>query len=433
MKKLLEIALKTADSAEIYKLDTINHSVSFENSRLMEMESSFQSGVSLRLLKNGRQGFAFTKNLRDRLCLVKNALVSLSGAVEAPFELPRTAKLPRLSTFDKSISMVTTAELAAECDRVSKLLDSKTKAQANVAGILITTRLSILNSSGTDLKQKHSTYVLVPAVLFPGTCTSISRISAKKTFKPADGSLLDFITGTYNSAREEVVPASGKMKVMFMPEVMYALFWRIKAGVSGESLYRKTTPLAGKIGQKIFSDRITIYNDPLDDSEPGARSFDDEGTACRKYPIVEKGVFRNFYFDLLHAGKMKVPPTGNGFRSAMWGGDRVTMKPGSALTHPRFKTGSKSFSEMVESMDEGIIVAHALGAHSGNIPNGDLSIGLSPGLYVKDGKIRGHVKDAMVTGNIYEMFNNVLEIENELHDGDPAILFDQVSVATRKK
>lgn len=48
-------------------------------------------------------------------------------------------------------------------------------------------------------------------------------------------------------------------------------------------------------------------------------------------------------------------------------------------------------------------MAGALGAHSGNIPNGDFSIGLSPGLYVENGEIVGHVKDSMVAGNIYEV------------------------------
>jgi len=53
-------------------------------------------------------------------------------------------------------------------------------------------------------------------------------------------------------------------------------------------------------------------------------------------------------------------------------------------------------------MDTGILIAGVMGAHSGNILNGDFSIGLSPGVYVEKGEIRGHVKDAMVAGNIFD-------------------------------
>ncbi|MDD2717109.1 MAG: metallopeptidase TldD-related protein [Candidatus Wallbacteria bacterium] len=427
MRKLLETALKAADGVEIYSQDTVRHEVSFEDARLTVLESTLQAGVSLRLFKNGRQGFAYTKNLRDRRKLIDNALISLNGAVEAPFSLPGSARLPRLSTYDKAMEKTTPRDLAGECLRISKILSGKTKVQVNVSGVMKFTRLSILNSSGADLLQKHSSCVLMPSILFPGTYASVNREFVKKTYEPADDELLDFIARIYNAARQEVVPASGKMKVMFMPEVMYVFLRRIRSGTSGESLYRKITPLADKLGLKIFSDKISIFNDPLNDADPGARSFDDEGTPCRRYPIVEKGVFRSFFFDLLHAGKMKVAPTGNGFRQAA---DRVTVRPGSILIHPLIETGAKSFDEMLKTMDEGLIVMGALGAHSGNIPNGDFSIGLSPGFYVKNGKIVGHVKDAMVTGNIYEMFNNVLEVENELHDRNPAILFDQVNVET---
>jgi len=86
-------------------------------------------------------------------------------------------------------------------------------------------------------------------------------------------------------------------------------------------------------------------------------------------------------------------------------------------------------------MDRGLIVCGALGAHSGNIPNGDFSVGLSPGLYVEKGEIAGRIKDAMITGNIYDMMQKVIGIEDRVHAANtgfyPAILFDDVNVATK--
>lgn len=92
---------------------------------------------------------------------------------------------------------------------------------------------------------------------------------------------------------------------------------------------------------------------------------------------------------------------------------------------------------MVKSMDKGIIIEGALGYHSGNVPNGDYSIGACPGLYVEEGEIVGRVNDAMIAGNIYETLKHVVAIGDTLypsHDGAwvPAILCDDVSVATKK-
>jgi PmbA protein len=90
---------------------------------------------------------------------------------------------------------------------------------------------------------------------------------------------------------------------------------------------------------------------------------------------------------------------------------------------------------MIATMEKGVIVAGALGGHSGNILNGDYSIGLAPGLYVEDGRIVGHVKDAMVAGNIFDTLKTVIALEDTGHPGYggvfPAVLFDNVSVATK--
>ena len=113
----------------------------------------------------------------------------------------------------------------------------------------------------------------------------------------------------------------------------------------------------------------------------------------------------------------------------------ISMKPTPALQYLSIEPGKKEFSQLIKDMDRGIIVCGALGAHSGNIPNGDFSIGLSPGLYVEKGEIRGRIKDAMVAGNIYETMRQVVDIENTIHPAStgyyPAILFDNVNVATK--
>lgn len=96
------------------------------------------------------------------------------------------------------------------------------------------------------------------------------------------------------------------------------------------------------------------------------------------------------------------------------------------MTHLTIKPGDTSFADMVKSMEKGLIVEGALGAHSGNIPNGDYSIGADPALYVENGEIVGRAKDVMVAGNIYDTLKHVVALEDSLH-------FDNVNVVNGLK
>ena len=90
---------------------------------------------------------------------------------------------------------------------------------------------------------------------------------------------------------------------------------------------------------------------------------------------------------------------------------------------------------MVRMIDRGIIIAGALGAHSGNIPNGDYSVGLAPALYVENGEIVGRISESMAAGNVYETLQNVVAVGDEVMPTSfgrfPALLTEGVSVASR--
>jgi len=186
--------------------------------------------------------------------------------------------------------------------------------------------------------------------------------------------------------------------------------------------------------------RIGVKRDPAFGPDPGIASeilyLDDEGVACSDFKIIENGILKSFFYDLEYAKKLKTKPTGHGFRTSMWGGDPMTLKPRPSMLHVRFKPGDKSLTQLIESIDRGVIIEGALGAHSGNIPNGDYSIGASPGLYIEDGEIIGRVKDAMVSGNVYETLKDVIDVGDTLYTyyyggRIPAILCDNVNVATK--
>ena len=434
----MELAKKSCDKAEVYSLQHNINSVSFENAKLHDIETNFQSGLSLRIIKDNKLGFAYTKNIQNREELIQNALDSLKGGVAANYDFPLTTKTIQLDTYDTSLEEIANTKLVEECSRVCELLKSSANGEIMMQSGTAIDQTRIINTAGTDISFKNTGYYMTGNVIFPGSAAGIIRVFISKKFEPMPDNLIKEIISLYNLSSKVVTPEGGKMKVLFMPYSLFTFTGRILSGTSGKSIYEKISPIADKMGEKIWSDKITVYDDPLNDRYPAARPFDDEGVPTQFFPVVENGVLKNFYYDLNYAGKLKTKPTGHGYKINMWGGDSLKVKPTPFLAYLNIKAGQKSLAQLIKSIDRGIILEGALGGHSGNIPNGDYSVGVCPGMYVENGEIIGRVKDAMIAGNIYQTLKNVVDVGDTAYPLSlgggliPPILCAEVSVATKR-
>lgn len=436
MERLLETARPVCDQAEVFAVDTEETTCTFQNAAFHDLETSFRGGVSLRVIKNGRLGFAYTRNLMDSGELLQNAVDSLHGGVEARFDFPDTTSVPRLSTSHPDLKSLNSEVMVQECARVSDQLSGCTTGEVAVTSWKHHQCTRIVNSNGTDLSYEGSFFCTYVLVSYPGTRTGILRILCRPGFAAVPDDVLDELVALYNPSVKSVKPRLGRMKVLFMPNALVTVTWRLQSALSAKSVFEKVSPIIHKVGQQVFSEALTVLDDPTDDSCPRARPFDDEGVATARLTLIENGEVRSFYNDLHHAAKLAVPPSGHGYRTDKWFGDPVEMPPTPAAAHLRIQPGSESLAELIKSMDRGLIVEGALGFHSGNIPNGDFSIGANPGLYVENGEIVGRVKDAMVAGNIYETLQRIVAVGDTPApcfgwSRTPAILCENVSVASK--
>lgn len=437
MEKLLELVQKAADQAEIYSIQSAVNKVSFKDAKLYNIETDYQSGVSLRIIKNGRLGFAYTRNLTDRQELLNNALLSLEGGVEAGFDFPGPDELQSLDTYEPSVKTMTCNEALDETKRICEDLSTKTEGEIMAGAFFAEDTLRTMNSNGLNINRRSSIAGSNGVIIYPGSGSGIGREYLGKKMEPMSKQLLDEAIFLYSKGENIIEPKGGRMKVLFMPDSMITLLWRISSGLNGKMVYEKVSPISDKKGKNIFSSSLTIVDDPLNDKYPDARACDDEGIPCRELTLVENGVLKSFYYNLKYAGKAGVKSTGHGYRNGPWGGDPLAINPEPFLGHLTIKPGNASLEKLISSMDRGIIVEGVLGAHSGNIPNGDYSVGVSPGLYVENGEIVGRVKDAMIAGNIYETLSNVIDIGSVLYPAFsgawvPPILCEGVSVTTKK-
>ncbi|RJR25558.1 MAG: TldD/PmbA family protein [Desulfobacteraceae bacterium] len=430
MEKILSLAARVGDSAEVFHTELAETEIIFEDSTLTGINSTHQRGYSLRLRKGDRLGFSYTKNPAERFDLVKKAETFLYKGVMAFFTFPKQHGPVELFSFDPLIEELSVERVIKELKRVCAIISGSVqgKGQCNSAACFGTKLARVINTNGLDVSQLSSFYKVTCQILFPNSHESLRHNSSDICFSMITESRLLDLGRIYKAALPIVDIKEREMDVIFSPHAMHALMWRLQAGASAASLYEGVSRLKGMTGDKITSDKITILDDPGVVGRPDSRWFDDEGVPTSKLELIKKGVLCSFFTNLDYASKTGLEPSGHGYRNGMWGGDPISLQPVPTLSHCSILPGDKSLDEMIADIRRGVIIMGVLGAHSGNIPNGDFSLGLNPGLYIEGGKMLGRLKNKMFSGNVYNLLNNVSSIENKLYESDyglyPHVCFD---------
>jgi len=422
---MLEEARKRCDSAELYSSEKREDHISFENGNLKNIESTVTNGYGMRMIRDGRMGFSFTTNMKN--VLIENCYESMKAGSAARFSLPRALGTKKVNSFDPQLNGVDNEEIAKECDRVLDELSEGIKAQVDFYARRIIKKITVSNTEGAELSQELSYLVLQPIVYYPNSTASIGRAHISVGFEHYPQESLDFLCDMWSAGKRKTEAGTGLKEVLFLPEEVSSLLLSLTIATNGKNVCEGKSPLADRRGQAIFDEKIGVYNDPLDDRFAGARSFDDEGVPCRRLPIVEKGVLRNFYYDLDWASRACEEPTGNGLKR------ELSSKPEPLLDNLSVSPGSKALEDMIAEIDDGIIVCGTLGNFVGNLYKGDFSMGVAPALVVKAGEIKGRAGELMVSGNLYEVMKDVTAVESKIHPtwggNFPAILLREVNVS----
>ncbi len=420
MEKLLSMARGIADSAEVYYRETRETEIFFEDSSPSSINHSHRVGFALRIKKGERGGSSYCSEPKDPAELVRKAAVSLDAGAKAFFAFPGAHPADELETFDPEIEKLSDPQVINEIQRICAVLNGelKGKGQCNVSASYGELFLRIINTAGLDVSQKISFYKVSPQILFPNSQESLRLKQSATGFQSFPDSRLIDLARAYICGLPVLDAGPKGLDAIISPDAFHVLLWRLEAAASAASLCEGVSRLKGKMGQKIASDIFSLEDDARIKGNPQSRWFDDEGVPARSHPVIENGVFRGFFSNLDSASRLGLEPTGHGYRTAMWGGDPVSLKPVPTLAHCRVRPGSESLDEIIASTRRGVLIEGVLGAHSGNIPNGDFSVGLNPGLYIEKGKIRGRLRNTMFSGNIYPLFTRISSVGCSLYESE---------------
>jgi PmbA protein len=198
---------------------------------------------------------------------------------------------------------------------------------------------------------------------------------------------------------------TAKVPVVFDPMVANSILDHIFEGVNGDSVYRGASFLAGKLGEKIAGDQVTIIDDGTMPGGFGTSPFDGEGVPSRRTVVVENGVLKSYLLNTYTAKKLGLKTTGNASRG-------LAGTPGIGPGNYFLQAGTKTPKEIIAAIPEGLYVTEFLG-HGVNLVTGDYSRGAS-GLWISGGELTYPVEEITVAGNLKDLFFNISEIGNDL-------------------
>jgi PmbA protein len=413
-------------------------SVAFESGRLKAAGITEEAGVNLRVVSGGRVGIAGSTAMDAAPAdLVARALASAELGEPLALAFPPSAPLPRVATsFDRAADAPLDTLIAMGRELVERL--AREGCQVNVTLEREIAATQVANTAGADGTYR-STGVAISAEVW--------RISGNDVLAIGDGfegadlptpdalaALVRSIESRLELALTVVDSPEGSLPVVFTPAGLSALFLPLTQALSGKTVLQGISPLAGKLGAQVFDRAFTLTDDPLTAGRAASRPIDDECVPSHATALVERGVVKQFIYDLETAARAGAASTGHGQRG-------IFSKPVPGYTNIVFGDGGRGTGDgalgggLIADIKDGLLVDDLIGVGQGNVIGGAFSHPVALAYRIERGEITGRVKDAAVAGNSYELLKRIGGFGDDRRwygaRSAPSLLLEGVSVARR--
>jgi PmbA protein len=412
--------------------------VAFESGRLKAAGVTEEAGVNLRVVSGGRVGIAGSTAVDAApIALVERALASAELGEPLALVFPSSAPLPRVPTaFDRAANASLDALIAIGRELVERLAREGCQVNVTVEREIASTQVA--NTMGADGAYR-STGVAISAEIWRISGNDVLAIG--DGFEGADLPTPEALTALVRSVESRLELAltvvgspEGSLPVVFTPAGISALFLPVTQALSGKAVFQGISPLAGKLGEPVFDPAFTLVDDPLTPGRSASRPIDDECVPSRAMPLVERGIVKQFIYDLETAARAGTTSTGHGQRG-------IFSKPVPAYTNIILGEGGRGKGDgtlgggLLADIKDGLLVDDLIGVGQGNVIGGAFSHPVALAYRIERGEITGRVKDAAIAGNSYELLKRIGGFGNDRRwygaRWTPSLLLEGVSVARR--
>lgn len=199
--------------------------------------------------------------------------------------------------------------------------------------------------------------------------------------------------------------ATQKVRVVFDPLTARTLLANIFDAVEGDAIYRGASFLAGKLGDRVASENVTIIDDGTLPGLFGTSPFDDEGVPSRRTVVIERGVFKSYLLNSYTARKLGLKTTGNAARG-------IAGNTGVGHGNLFLEKGERLPEEIIRGIPRGLYVTELIGSGV-NIVSGDYSRGAA-GLWIENGEFAYPVSEITIASTLQHMLADIETIGSDL-------------------
>ena len=429
-------AKKGIDGLEIYEAQSEERRVTWFGGQMDAFVTSNVLGTSLRGLVNGKMAnLALELVDDDKMEETLDLLIAQAGIISPkdPDELRAPASTDEVKSTAVWVSP-SMEDIQAALKKLEKDLlaaDPRVIQVMEIGWVESVDSREITNSLGLHVEDGGREQILYAGVAVKEGDEVKDDYRIEVVYDLASFDLDQFVKKTVEGALEKLgassVP-SGSYPVIFERRAMTSIFGALSDMYSGELIGKGLSPLKDAQDTAIFSDKITVVDDPKCTDALRLANYDDEGCPTRRKVLVDGGVFRQALHNTRSAKRMNTESTGNGFKSGY--ASAVSIHPMNCCILP----GEKSLDEMMADMGSGLVITDLSGLHAGlNHVTTDFSL-LCAGYQVENGKRTKNVALITVAGNFLELMKHVVDVGSDLEWEHrqitcPSIRFESCAIA----
>ena len=425
MPELLDLAERIAGAArdgeqvEAYVAWQRETDVRIYEGAIETLASAESSGIGVRVVINGKQGFAYVGDLdeahaREALNEARDNASFASLDEHLGLASPDGHAVADLSLFDEGLASVATdkkVDLALELERLVRAGDARIREVISTDYGDGQGEVAIASSCGISATSRQtSCYLAADAVAGEGDDTqtgvgySVGRGFGDIDLEAAARDAIERATRLLGAKK----PKSAKLNVVFDRRVTATLLSVLARTLSGEDVAKGRSLFADRLGEEVGHVALTLVDDPTNPLAFGASTHDAEGLASRRNALIENGRLVSYLYDTYSGRLANTPSTA----SAVRGGFKST--PGVGARALSLLPGELDQDEIFTLVGDGLFVQEISGVHSGvNGVSGDFSVG-AEGVMIRGGQLAEPVREITIASTIQRMLQHVLAVGNDI-------------------
>jgi len=420
MSDLLSLAERVVERAqaseqvEAFVSQGTSTEVQAYNGEVESFTSASSAGIGIRVVKDGRVGFAHAGSLDPQVIDETLAEARDNRSFCEPDEWVELAE-PDGGTpivhdhWDEAVastSTTTKVDMAIALEKRTLSLDPRVSGIRTANYADSSGEMALATSTGIRAVDRGTgAHVSVSAMAKQGDETQIAG-GYDVDFGPTNLSIDKAAADAVHRATRLLgaqQPKSQRVTIVLEPRIAASIVSITVGMLNGERTLKGRTPFLDRVGEIIASPLLTVLDDPTDVRSFGATSVDSEGQTCRPLSLIEAGVLRGFLHNTYTGRRSGEGTTANAIR-----GYRST--PGVGAHAVIMAPGSGSLEDLIDGVDLGVLVTSMSGLHSGvNAISGDFSVGVD-GLMIRNGALAEPIREATIASTLQKMLTDIVAV-----------------------